>query len=77
MPVIDIHEAKSQLSRLLRQVEAGEEVTIARKGKPVARLVPYQQRGKREFGAMRGRISLDESVFDPLPKEELASWEGC
>ena len=75
MPVVNVHQAKTHLSRLLAQVEAGEEVTIARNGTPVARLVPCR-RGKREFGAMRGRISLDDSFFDPLPEEELAAWEG-
>ena len=76
MPVVNVHQAKTHLSRLLAQVEAGEEVTIARNGTPVARLVPCRRRGKREFGAMRGRISLDDSFFDPLPEEELAAWEG-
>ncbi len=76
MPVVNVHEAKTHLSRLLTQVEAGEEVTIARNGTPVARLVPCRRRGKRKFGAMQGRITLDDSFFDPLPEEELAAWEG-
>ena len=76
MPVVNVHEAKTHLSRLLTQVEAGEEVTIARNGTPVARLVPCRRRGKRKFGAMKGRIALDDSFFDPLPEEELAAWEG-
>ena len=76
MSVVNVHEAKTRLSRLLTQVEAGKEVTIARNGTPVARFVPYQPRGKREFGAMRGRIRLDDSFFDPLPEEELTAWDG-
>ena len=76
MLVVDVHEAKTRLPRLLTLVEAGQEVTIARNGTPVARLVPCQSRGKREFGAMRGRIRLDDSFFDPLPEEEIAAWEG-
>ena len=76
MPVVNVHEAKTHLSRLLTQVEAGEEVTIARNGTPVARLVPCRRRGKRKFGAMKGRIALDDSFFDPLSEEELAAWEG-
>ena len=76
MAVVNVHEAKTQLSRLLAQVEAGEEVVIARNGKPVARLVSVQRRGKRQFGSMKGRIRLDDSFFDPLPEEELAAWEG-
>ena len=76
MPVVNVHEAKTHLSRLLAQVEAGEEVVIARNGKPVARLVSVRRRGKRQFGSMKGRIRLDDSFFDPLPEEELAAWEG-
>ena len=76
MPVVNVHQAKTQLSRLLAQVEAGEEVVIARRGEPVARLVPCKRRGKRQFGAMKGRIVVDDSILDPLPEDELAAWEG-
>ncbi len=76
MPTVNIHEAKTHLSRLIAQVEAGEDVVIARNGRPVARLVPCEQQGKREFGVLKGRIKLDDSFFDPLPEEELAAWEG-
>ncbi|MXW26275.1 MAG: type II toxin-antitoxin system Phd/YefM family antitoxin [Dehalococcoidia bacterium] len=76
MTTVNIHEAKTHLSRLLAQVEAGEDVVIARNGKPVARLVPCEQQGKREFGVLKGRIKLDDSFFDPLPEEELSAWEG-
>ena len=77
MAVVNVHEAKTHLSRLLAQVEAGEEVVIARNGKPVARLVSVRRRGKRQFGSMKGKIKLDDSFFDPLPEEELAACEGC
>lgn len=76
MAKVNVHEAKTNLSRLLLQVEAGEEVVIARNGEPVARLVRVQKRGKRQFGSMKGRIKIDDSFFDPLPEEELAAWEG-
>ena len=76
MVTVNVHEAKTNLSRLLAQVEAGEEVVIARNGNPVARLVRVQRRGKRQFGSMKGRISIDDSFFEPLPEEELAAWEG-
>ena len=75
MVTVNVHEARSNLSRLLRQVEAGEEVTIARNGKPVARLVPCERRGRRRFGSMKGLLSIDDSFFDPLPEEELVLWE--
>ena len=76
MPVVNVHQAKTQLSRLLAQVEAGEDVVIARRGEPVARLVRRKTRGKRQFGAMRGQIVVDDSILDPLPEEELAAWES-
>ena len=76
MVTVNVHEAKTNLSRLLAQVEAGEEVVIARNGSPVARLVRVRPRGKRQFGSMKGRIKIDDSFFDPLPEEELAAWEG-
>ena len=76
MVTVNVHEAMTNLSRLLAQVEAGEDVVIARNGKPVARLVEYQPKGKRQFGAWNDRISIDDSFFDPLPEEELALWEG-
>jgi len=76
MVTVNIHEAKTNLSRLLVKVEAGEDIIIARSGTPVARLVRFQKRGKRQFGSMKGRVRLDDSFFDPLPEEELAVWEG-
>ena len=60
----------------LQRSEAGEDVVIARRGTPVARMVRVRKQGKRQFGSMKGRIKLDDSFFDPLPEEELAAWEG-
>ena len=76
MVIVNVHEAKTKLSRLLAQVEAGEDVIIARSGTPVARLELVQKPGKREFGSMKGRIELGDEFFDPLPEEELDYWEG-
>lgn len=76
MPTVNVHQAKTQLSRLLARVEAGEDVVIARRGEPVARLVPCKPRGKRRFGSMKGKIFVDDSILDPLPDDELAAWEG-
>ena len=76
MPIVNVHQAKTQLSRLLVQVEAGEEVVIARRGVPVARLVRCNLHAKRKFGAMKGALLVDDGFFDPLPEEELRAWEG-
>ena len=77
MSTFTVHQAKTQLSRLLAEVEAGEEVVIARGSKPVARLVPFEQKKPRaEAGVWKGRIGFDESFFDPLPDDELALWNG-
>ena len=76
MITVNVNQAKTHLSLLLAQVEAGEEVTIARNGKPVARLVPCKKRGKRQPGSMAGLFTVPDSFFDPLSEEELAAWEG-
>ena len=76
MLTVNVHEAKTQLSRLLAQVEAGEEVVIARRGQPVARLVGCKPKGKRRFGAMKGKIELTDAFVEPLPEDELKLWEG-
>lgn len=76
MSVVNVHQAKTQLSRLLAQVEGGEEVIIARNGKPVARLVSVQKQGKRQPDIFKGKIVIPDSFFDPLPEEELKAWEG-
>lgn len=69
---VNVQEAKTHLSRLLARVEAGEAVTIARAGVPVARLVPVEEPARRRFGQMRFDVPDD---FDaPLPAEELAAW---
>ncbi|MCY4573348.1 MAG: type II toxin-antitoxin system prevent-host-death family antitoxin [Gemmatimonadetes bacterium] len=76
MPIVNVHDAKTNLSRLLAQVEAGDEVIIARRGRPVVRLVPYKVQGKRQPDVLKGRIVIPDSFFDPLPERELKAWEG-
>ncbi len=76
MVTVSITEAKTHLSRLLSRVEAGEDVVIARNGKPVAKLINFTHQTKPVFGSMKGIIHLDDSFFDPFPEEELAAWEG-
>lgn len=76
MFTVNVHQAKTQLSRLLARVEAGEEVVIARRGEPVARLVGCKPRIKRQPDVLKGKIVVPDSFFDPLPEEELKAWEG-
>lgn len=76
MDIVTIHTAKTTLSQLLLRVEAGEEIVLARGKEPIAKLVPFKPpRNARRFGAMRGIVRTDPEFFDPLPEDELASWE--
>jgi prevent-host-death family protein len=76
MPTITIHDAKTNLSRLIKQAEDGEEIIIARGDKPVARLVPLGEiKGKRQPGSLKGKLHVGPEFFEPLPPEELAGWE--
>ena len=72
---VTIHSAKTHLSRLIKQACEGEEIVISRGKQPVARLVPIQPRGRRVFGAMRGRATVGDAFFEPLPDDELEGWD--
>jgi len=77
MVEVNIHEAKTHLSRLLARVAAGEEVVIARAGKPIARLVPFRKTlGMRPLGIDRGRFEVPADFDASLPDEILAAFEG-
>ena len=73
MTIVNIHEAKTNLSKLLDRMLVGEEIVIAKAGKPIARLVPVQERLPRVPGIARGRVT--EAFFEPLPDAELEAWE--
>jgi prevent-host-death family protein len=74
--VVTIHQAKTNLSRLIRKASEGEEVVIARGSKPVARLVAVGEvKGKRRPGSLKGILRVGAEFFQPLPKRELARWE--
>ena len=74
---VNVHEAKTHLSRLLERVAAGEEIVIARANRPVARLVPVARPGRRRVpGTGKGRIRLREDFDAPLPDELLDGFEG-
>jgi prevent-host-death family protein len=82
MTIVTIHEAKTNLSKLIKLVEAGEEVVIARGEKPVVRLAPVDPPQKKSrnlgygsFAELKGKIP-DSAFFDPLPEEDLKLWEG-
>ncbi len=76
MTVVTVHQAKTNLSRLLKKASNGEEVIIARGSKPVARLVPVGEvKGKRQPGAFKGELRVGPEFFEPLPPEELSAWE--
>jgi prevent-host-death family protein len=72
---VNVHDAKTNFSKLLERAHSGEEIIIAKGGKPYARLVPLNIEGPRRPGLLRS-VTLDKSFFDPLPEEELAAWEG-
>lgn len=77
MAVVTVHEAKTNLSKLIAEVIAGGEVVIARGTVPAVRLVPVDAPGKRRFGALRGKIAIDARFDEPLPEEEIAAWQGA
>jgi prevent-host-death family protein len=71
-----IHDAKTQLSRLIERAERGEEVIIARGSVPVVKLTKLDRSPqRRRFGAMRGRARVGRAFFEPLPAGELERWE--
>jgi len=77
MNQVNIHQAKTQLSRLVDRAAGGEEIIIAKAGKPVARLVSYATKGApRRPGIMRGKIRIKKNFDEPMPEKLLVSFEG-
>jgi prevent-host-death family protein len=72
---VGVHEAKTNLSRLLELVTAGEEIVITRRGAEVARLVPAGRGAGRQLGIDRGRYTIPDDFDAPLPDEELTAFE--
>jgi len=78
MSTVNVHEAKTHLSRLLRRVAGGEEIVIARAGTPVARLVPLESaRPRRDLGFARNQVRIAEDFDAPLPAEILSAFHGA
>jgi len=78
-PMVNVHDAKTHLSKLLDRVHAGEEIILAKAGKPYAKLVPVDAAPatRRTPGGLKVTGDIpDSALFDPLPEEELAAWEG-
>jgi len=78
MKTVNIHAAKTHLSSLVAEVEAGEEIIIAKAGKPVARLMPLEEKkAQRKPGLMKGQIWMSDDFDAPLPPELLKAFGGC
>jgi prevent-host-death family protein len=76
MKRLTIHEAKTNLSRLIEKACRGEEIIIARGPDPVARLVPVAtSKGRRKLGILKGKLVVGSEFFEPLPPDELSRWE--
>jgi prevent-host-death family protein len=76
MSTYNIHEAKSQLSKLIEAMQQGETVIIAKAGKPVAQLGPLPTPGEKRRGVLKGQIKLGPEFDEPLPAEVLEGFEG-
>ena len=77
MKPVNIHQAKSELSKLVERAEAGEEIVIARAGKPAAKLVPLvTARGRRRFGLLDGNFRIPDAFNATLPDSVIRAFEG-
>ena len=77
MTQVNVHDAKTRLSELLGRVEGGEEITIAKAGRPVARLVPVRDStGERVPGSAKGKVAIRKDFDEPLPEPLLKEFEG-
>jgi prevent-host-death family protein len=81
MKVINVHEAKTNLSKLLEQVKAGEELIIGKQGQPYARLIPFDK-GERPLGILKDYLSVQDrqklakSMLEPTDEDTIEAWEG-
>jgi prevent-host-death family protein len=71
MSIVNMHQAKTHFSKIVEEVLKGEEVIIAKAGKPVAKMVPFISVPKRRFGVLKGKIKISEDFDAPLPEEFL------
>ncbi len=77
MDPINVYQAKTKLSELIDRAAAGEEIVIARHGRPIARLVAYEPPPrKRKLGVLAGKLHVPDDFDDPLPDDVLDAFEG-
>jgi len=72
--LVNLYDAKTQLSRLIDRAAAGEDILIGRAGKPIVRLVPVEDASPRQPGLLKG-LAVPDALFAPLPDDEQALWE--
>ena len=77
MATFTVHDAKTNLSKLIERAERGEDIVIARGDKPAVRMVPVGAlKPERKPGTFKGKFTVPDSFFEPLPEAELAAWDG-
>lgn len=79
MDTVNLYEAKTNLSRLVDRAAAGEEIIIAKAGRPLARLVPIEKKealGPRPLGLLKGQVVIGDDFDDPLPQDIMEAFEG-
>ena len=74
MSIVNVHEAKTHFSKLLDRAHGGEEIILAKAGKPYARLMPLQERENRKPGRYNEKVP--DSFYEVLPEEELQAWQS-
>jgi prevent-host-death family protein len=73
---VNMHEAKSSLSKLVEEALSGREIVLARAGKPMVRLTPVTSAKRRKLGQWKGKVRMSKDFDSPLSTEHLAAWEG-
>jgi prevent-host-death family protein len=76
MRTINIHQAKTQFSKLVDDAMHGDEIIVAKAGKPVAKLIAFTKTKPRQFGVLKGKIKIANDFDAPLPEDILADFEG-
>ena len=75
MPTVSVYNARAEFSRLIERALAGEDIVITRRGKPAVRLVPVEEsRPRRKPGALKGKLEVPDSFFDPLPDDLIEAF---